>query len=134
MADAQLLKTILGKELPNCEKYRITACNAAYIQDQFTVNAQIDRIPGGPSTVKGASVYAGPIIPGGMIFCEATIGPPMDDPTGRTFGLPLSLVASSNAIKIEGPTDILVVVVVTDADNAQAQCIMTQNMTIKPST
>ena len=134
MADAQLLKTLLGTELPTCEKYRITACNAAYIQDQFTVTAQIDRIPGGPSIVKGASIYAGPIIPGGMIFCEGTIGPPMDDPTGRTFDLPFSLAASSNAIKMEGPTDILVVVVVTDADNAKAQCVMTQKMTITPST
>ncbi|HET7436802.1 MAG TPA: hypothetical protein VFN10_18980 [Thermoanaerobaculia bacterium] len=86
--------------------------NAMHIHGEFNATAQIDAVPGGPTDIQGATLYAGAVGADSPMLVQGSFGPPMSGGL-MNFKLPVSLGASSDGVTISDNDTVVVVVAIT---------------------
>jgi hypothetical protein len=136
---ADLLQSKFGIDpsAKKCDQFRLGVVNAMFIKGEFNAVAQIDGIPGGPTEIQGATLYAGAASDdGNRMFCSATVGPPMDNQKVMNFGLPISLSTSTDELELKGTTNVVVAVVIAygSSEKNMKTCFLTATIPVSPST
>ena len=101
------------------DKFALGMANAMHMRGEFNATAQIDSVPGGPTSIQGATLYAGALGEDSPMLVQGSVGPPMSDPL-MEFELPFAIGASSEVVNIGNDATVVIVVAIswgTDPNN-----------------
>lgn len=122
-------------QISECNNFRLSVATAMDINGEFNATAQIDPIPGGPNTIQGATIYTGAVSDNeSPMFCQGSVGPPMNKQGVMNFAIPLAIGTSSSAVKLSGPTNVLVAVAISygSTEENMKTCVLYQVVNVTP--